>query len=619
MKKFCVSTAVFFLTLTLLIGCSKPQAEQPGASTVPTAPPTQATLPPEQPGVPLLDQGEVSGETGNLLYIPNPHVESMIHPEMRLYGNSLLLYEHTGDGMVQLKRISLEDGTLLAQAAYPAVSGVTVQIGSGLIALCDRESNQVHFLNEFLESETIYPVSLAGEHWYLNQEMETLYVFSREEGLLSYHLETGETRYLVDNATSVQILGAGSGFILFSYTDRADNMTYTRCLNLSTSGLETIPLESPIVSGVRSGELWLMQEVDSGAYILVDQEAAVSFPQPEGTVQLLSGRRQLLVTGRSGRELTVYDPAGKFLSQCTLPQAENAEVGTDLVWSGYWQGYFFRGTYGDAAHLMFWNTAAEQEGTDLSVTSLGTVQAPKPIMDKDLYRRVQTLSQRFGLDIRIAEQCALEYSHYRAEALEDPYWVRNALTVLEQALERYPEGFISQLPFGDLAQIRIELVANLQGQDAMDTHPLSIGGFAQTVDDHYLIVFDGFSLSEQTVYHELSHVIDKHLAWDAAQRPQALFSEEAWLSLQPKGFRYAGSYVDMPEAIAAYESSGYFASLYAMTFPTEDRATLMELMMADRTVVTENPGMAEKMRYYAACIRDCFNTDDWPDRTLWEW
>ena len=111
----------------------------------------------------------------------------------------------------------------------------------------------------------------------------------------------------------------------------------------------------------------------------------------------------------------------------------------------------------------------------------------------------------------------------------------------------------------------------------------------------------------------------KRLEWDASLRPQALFSEEAWLALQPEGFRYADSYTDMPDSIRAYEDSGYFINSYAMTFPTEDRATLMSVIMSDKTVPEENPGMAEKMRYYAACIRDCFDTEGWPESTLWEY
>ena len=607
MKRF----LMLLLCLFLLTGCaSDPQT--------PSSPETEPSISQEQPGVPLLDQGKTAGESGNLLYIPNPHVESMACPEIRLFGNGLLLYEHTMNGMLQLKRISLEDGTLLAEASYPMDASASVQVGNGLIGLCDS-SGQVMILNESLEQETTYSVPLEGEYWYLNQELETLYAFL-DEGLLSYDLKTGQAHWLLDNAAFVQPFRMGSGYVLFSYTDRNDQKTCNRCLNLSTASMETLPVEGFISSGIRRGEQWLLRrDIASGTYILVDQEKAVTFTCSEGLVELLSGKRHLLITDGSYRELSLYDLEGNFLSRCTLPETEFASIGTDLVWSGYWQGYFFRDTYENTAHLMFWDIDTAQEGENLPVTSLDAVQAPESVVEKELYQQAADLSRRFGVDIRIAEQCALDYSHYQADVLLDPYQIRYALNVLDLAFSGYPEGFLSQLPFDTMEQIRIELVDNLRGKEGMDTHPIDIGGFAQENFDHYLIVFNSLSLDTQTVYHELSHVIDKHLEWDASLRPQALFSEDAWLALQPEGFRYAGSYTDMPDSIRAYEDSGYFIHSYAMTFPTEDRATLMSAIMSDKTVPEENPCMAEKMRYYAACIRDCFDTEGWPESTLWEY
>lgn len=595
MKRFLILLVCF----ALLAGC---QAD-PQATTNPETTSPQAQT--------LLEQGKP--ESGNLLYIPNPHVESMVCPELRLFGNSLLLYEHTDDGM-QLKRISLEDGSLLAQATYPASPSASVQIGNGLIGLCT--GSQVLLLNDALEMECTYSVPLDGDTWYLNQELETLYVFF-EEGLVSYDLASGSAQWLLDDAAHVLPYGTGSGYVVFSYTHRTDKKTYHRCLNLSTATIETMPVDGAILSGVRSGDQWLLRQ-DTDTYVLVRQEEAVTFTQSEGLVELLPGKRQLLVTDGSYRALTLYDLDGNFLSSCALPKTEHTSVGTDLVWSGYWQGYFFRDTYEDSAHLMFWDPSTAQEGAALSFTSLGAVKAPEPLLEKEIYQKVTELSQRFGVEIRIAEQCALNYSHYEADALTDPYSVRHALNVLELAFRNYPDGFLPQLPYGELQQIRIELVENLRGKEGVDTHPMVIGGFAQEKFDHYLIVFDGLTLDTQAVYHELSHVIDKHLEWDANLRPQALFSEATWLSLQPEGFRYAYSYVHMPDEIAAYENSGYFIRSYAMTFPTEDRATLMSLIMSDKTVLQENPAMAEKMRYYAACIRDCFDTEGWPETTQWE-
>lgn len=619
MKRF----LILLLCFALLAGCradpqipSSPETDPMPTTEAATSP--EAMLPEEQPGVPLLDQGKASGKTGNLLYIPNPHVESMVCPEIRLYENGLLLYEHAANGLLQIKRISLEDGTLQAEASYPMNAPASVQVGNGLIGVCDSDGRQVLILNESLEMERRYTVPLEGESWYLNQELETVYVFFKE-GLMSYDLEADRAYWLLDNAAFVQPFERGSGYILFSYTDRTDRKTYNRCLNLSTATIETIPVELPISSGVRNAEQWLLrQDIASGTYILVNREKAVSFTWLEGLAELLPGKRQLLLTDGSYRELSLYDLNGNFLSRCSLPEIECASVGADLVWSGYWQGYFFRDTYDNAAHLMFWDTGTPQKGENLSVTPFGAIQAPEPILEKEIHQRITELSQRFGVDIRIADQCALDYSHYQADALTDPYEIRSALNILERAFGSYPEGFIRQLPFGTQQQIRIELVDNLRGKEDMDTHPTSVDGFAQENSDHYLIVFNALSLDAQTVYHELSHVIDKHLLWDATLRPQALFSENTWLSLQPEGFRYAYSYVDMPDAIAAYENSGYFVSSYAMTFPTEDRATLMSQIISDKTLLRENPGMAAKMRYYAACIRDCFDTEGWPETTVWE-
>ena len=596
------------LCLFLLSGCM--------AKPLPGTEPTQGQA---SPGASLLDRAEAVGTDGNLFYIPNPHVEAMACPELRLYGNSLLLYEQGMDGVLQLKRISLEDGSLLAQAAIPATPAVTVQIGNGVIGLCDSGSGRVLLLNDALETETTYTIPWEDETWFLNRELETLYLFFPEKGLQSRDLLTGQTRWLLENAAQVQIIGAGADYVLFSYTDLADQKTYRRSLNLSAQTLETLPLEGYVSSGVRSGGHWLLrQDIATGGYVLVEQERAFTFTWPEGLVQLIPGPGQLLLTDADYRELSLYRTDGTFLSRCSLPKEAHASVGTDLVWSGYRKGYFFRDTYNNAAHLMFWDPNGGPQGENLAVTPPEAVLPPEPVLEQALYEEAAAISQRFGLDIRIAEQCALEYSHYQADALTDPYLVRRALQVLELALGYYPQGFFHQLPHGEMTHIRIELVAEIRGQEGMDTHPTAANGFLQEMPDHYLMVLAAPSLEAETVFHEFSHVIDKRLAWDARLRPEALYSEEAWLSYQPEGFRYAESYLDMPADVAAFENSGYFQRRYSMTFPTEDRATLMALAIADPAILEHEPHMAEKMRYYAACIRDCFDTTNWPEKTMWE-
>ena len=144
---------------------------------------------------------------------------------------------------------------------------------------------------------------------------------SFEEGLISYELATGREYWLLDNAAFVQPFDMGSGYVLFSYTDQTDKKTYTRCLNLSTATLETLPVENLVSSGVRYGERWLLrQNIDSGSYILVDQEEAVTFALQEGFVELISGRRQLLITDGSCRKVTAYDLKGQFCPDVPFPK-----------------------------------------------------------------------------------------------------------------------------------------------------------------------------------------------------------------------------------------------------------------------------------------------------------
>ena len=97
--------------------------------------------------LPLLEQGILQEFSDNLLYIPNEAIESMISPEVRLFGNGLLLSECTENELV-LKHISLEDGTLVNSASLTTTSGTKLYIGSGEIGLCDRVLGQISILDE---------------------------------------------------------------------------------------------------------------------------------------------------------------------------------------------------------------------------------------------------------------------------------------------------------------------------------------------------------------------------------------------------------------------------------------------------------------------------------------
>ena len=593
----------------LLSGCrnspTPPVETEPAFTETPT---TQV----EASDLPLLEQGSALEESGNLLYIPNETVEGMEQPNMHLLGNGLLLSEYKDQKLI-LNHICLEDGSLIASAALPAGAETTLVIGSGEIGLCDRESGLITIVDQSFRVLRTYPVTGEGEEWYLNQEMDTLYMFDSDRGLAARDLETGGESWLVENGFRVNGIGGGGSYLLLQYTDRADQKTYTRCLNLSTAALEILPVDAPVSTGSRVGETWLLQSGEN--HVLVQGDSARTL-QWDSELRLTLPRRHLLAMDPSRRDLTLYDTNGTFISGCSLPQNSHAITGSDFIWSGYWDGYFFTDFLDGTTRLMFWDVGADTKGEDLQMTPLAAARQPEYILEPQLYRLAEELSDRFGVDIRIGEQCSMDYTHYDTYALTDPVLIRSALNILENVLSRYPEGFFSQLCYGSVESIRIELVGALMLKDGVEDRRDSAGGFAQNMGSYYLVALDGFIVQAGTVFHEFSHIIDKRLEWDALLREDALFSEEAWLALQPEGFQYAMSYID---ALEGTTDPGYFVSDYSTTYPTEDRAELMEAAMSDHSWAFESgSGCRVKMQFYADCIRDCFDTAEWPATTTWE-
>ena len=600
--------------MALLCACILLSGCQSGSDpTVQTMPPTQAATETTVPTVSLLEQGETLAESPNLMYIPNETIEGMVSPRLRLLGNGLLVSDYANQ-KIRLNHISLEDGSLIASYALEASVETRIAIGNGEIGLSDRESALVTILDEGLQTLRTYTVTAGGEDWYLNSELDTLYIFFADRGVMAYDLETGAERWLVDNGFQVTATDSGNGYVYFTYTDRGDQKTYERCLDLATATVETVPMEGRYT---RQGEIWLVQKIEEAVLVLGEDQFAVGWT--DSPVRLLSPRRHLLVTDASQRTLMLHDTEGNFLSRCDLPQSSHAMMGEDLVWSGYWEGYFFTDFMGEYSRLMFWDVNAETEGEDLALDPLGMAQPTETLLEPALCERARELSERFGVEIFLGEQCELIYTHYESFALTDPVYVSGALDVLEKALSRYPDGFFRQLCYDTVKTIRIEVVGSLYVREGVTDRRNSAAAFAQNRGSYYSIVVAGFTPREDTIYHEISHIIDKKLAWDAQIRPEALFSEEGWMALQPDGFRFIDSYVETPDYVADYLDTGYFIKEYGMTFPTEDRAVLMETaMMLEGRYFEPGSGLRAKLEYYAECIRDCFDTEGWPQVLPWE-
>lgn len=170
--------------------------------------------------------------------------------------------------------------------------------------------------------------------------------------------------------------------------------------------------------------------------------------------------------------------------------------------------------------------------------------------------------------------------------------------LLEQTLALYPEGFVEQL-----GPVEVFLAGKLTGTG--DYEHGSYAGFTQRTEGGWLMVLDVMRCDAGTIHHELAHILDGILT-DAG-----LLTEEEWMAYCPEGFVYGqASWEQYPD---------FFVDDYAMQNIKEDRARLFETAVQKGAgAFADSPALWLKLSYFSDAIRIHFDTERWPERTIWE-
>lgn len=472
--------------------------------------------------------------------------------------------------------LSREDLSVQAELEHPFRALAYVQVLENGISIADPESGTITLVGPDLTVTETIPCAAGENTWLVRSDGAEVYTLAIH-GIDAWDLANGGSRQLLQ-CRFLSVLSVSSEALWLAAVVEADLLYHYYRLDLTDGTLTE--LEGELREALREG----------------------LHPQADGTF-----------LRRSSRELRWYDKNGGFLGALSLPE-KGGTIPTDPVWvEGH--GWVLPVCGSSGCQLLRWDPVPG-EGADLDLTAEQVSEGS--VLPRELYDRAAALSERFGLDIRIADRAIRDYGSYDSGMLTDPELTGKALDILEEALSVYPEGFFSQLRYGNRRSVRIELVDWLKGKDG---HDVSAGTSAFTVrrDQYCMIVLNAQRIRESAIFHEFSHIIDDRMAFEARLRPEALYSEEGWLALQPEGFRYADSYRDIPEEVTSFYDSGYFARNYSCVSATEDRAVTMEkAMMLEREVFEANPHLLPKLQYYCDCIRDSFDTTGWPETLPWE-
>ena len=611
--------------LLLLTGCAggaeySARSEAPEKAAHLSAPVAVRPVPPT-----LLDGLTPLEGYDNIYEIPTQAPEGLLYPSMMEFCGQLLFFSHdyntkSEKSEIHLVTMNCFTGQVTAQAHITVEGYVFPQIRGEVLYLCDSSLGYVKCLDKQLNLISDQTMNLYGTQWLVNKDGTALYQMEFGGDCMVVDLATGESK---PYEAEIDLHGMFStersnDHAFLSYVGGQELLNCVGSLDFATGALEVAPFDDTISSVTRCGDRWLGYRFDSGYSYYDGQQRWVIQPPEEYDVLQVRETGHLLVRNYYTRHLMLYNTDGSFLDECTLELDTEAFPNDDLTWSDFYQGYFVTATNHDGECQLFLWQPGGHTGSDLELTAEEEYEAV-PVgnaVDPALYQRAAQLSEKYGMEIRIADQCGTEYSDYTTVQVTDEEAITAALDTLDKAFSAYPEGFFSQLSYGSIRKIQVHLSGALTGQESHEMS--SAGAFTQPVGDVYLMVMDIYQYQlEANFHHELSHIIDNNLDWHS-QYEDTLFSEEDWRALSPDDVEYSFSYGYWPPS---YEegAQGYFVDDYSRTYPTEDRARIFEYAMSDwHYVFDENQPLMEKLDYYARCIRDCFNTDGWPEVAPWE-
>lgn len=290
----------------------------------------------------------------------------------------------------------------------------------------------------------------------------------------------------------------------------------------------------------------------------------------------------------------------------------------------------FIGTDSKIQKLYYWDSS-EAETKVWDRTEKAGYLLP-PVEDDELKVMADEIEEKYGIQVAYGENVVTSVTDYTFEKCTNKGKIMAALTMLDETFAIYPEGMFNKIENGFE-----EIVVYLTGAQApindmegvLNTQGLTTqeNGFIMVLLD-----IDTVDLGRAIIVHEMTHVIDRKLTVDG------VLDEDTWASMNPEDFTYHYRYVSENGTQysgnldnrytsyydGAYEdgfSDTYFYDEYAMTWPTEDRARMMENLIGYVDYIEPcfaSGHMQEKLMYYFEIIRSDLGDENWPEKTEWE-
>lgn len=597
--------------LLLLCGCTTDTPESTQTTTLPVATQQEQSAPwIEAAGSPWDTEGAL---TELALTIPDGlHFSTAVE-----FDGDLLLWSvdsHLQDSYIlEMCLIELDDGTILAQKDIPFSEMVSPQILGDKMYLCDGFSGSVLEIDKSLSIVQSWNLDPCEGSWYMSGH-GAVYVYDWDGSAFTIDLETGDTAPVLEGDPYVSYMDVSDRSAMLEYNDPESGAGRIAVVDMLTGDVIHPPIRGRFSFVDYQKGTWLCSNYyDSYTAFVGTDNGAFQYADLGYDALEILDENTLMRTVDDGCTISLHTLDGKAIASCRITEREYSHMCSAVIPSDQFGGYFLvLSDYEGSIRLLYWDATHGNRGEDIDFSPIPELEeAQKQILD-----RVEQMQNEYGLVILTGSDCTTSFFDFTADPVTDWADVSAALDTLENALSVYPEGFFKQLRYDTIHSIEIHLMGTLYAIDPQE-YVSTYTAFVQEEYDKFTMGVDIYSASEQTYYHEFSHMIDAYLAWDSMMREDALFSEERWIAMNPDWFP-GYTYTYSQECYLVDDSS--FIDSYSTVKPTEDRARIMEYAMIDYgyNAFEGNEVLTQKLDYYCCCIRDAFDTTLWGDTLPWE-
>lgn len=225
----------------------------------------------------------------------------------------------------------------------------------------------------------------------------------------------------------------------------------------------------------------------------------------------------------------------------------------------------------------------------------------------------QALSSRIGIHILVGEDAvAYQPEDYRLREEYLTTVTQRELELLEQRLGNFPQGFLATLA-GNFDGLNICLVRAVSGSDHASSLHAAAG--LQYWDGGTAYIALSTLETEQTLYHELCHLIDTQVINNSN-------AYDTWGKFNPSDFEYDNDYIQNRSRDGSkYLTPGSeaFIDTYSMSFPKEDRARILEYAMTPgHEGLFQSSILQSKLKQICIGIREGFGLTESQETYLWE-